>query len=112
MIKVFISQPMNAKSEEEIKAVRQEAIDTIEAAYPTEEIQIIDNYFEDYSPEIEYDDSETFHVPVKYLAKSIELLTFANLAYFCEGWEYARGCKIEHEVCTAYGITVMEKEVA
>ena len=41
------------------------------------------------------------------LGKSIELLAQADVVYFCDGWEYARGCKIEHDAAVAYGLDVI-----
>lgn len=28
-------------------------------------------------------------------------------AYFCKGWEKARGCRIEHEAAKAYGLEII-----
>lgn len=99
MIRVFISQPMKDKSEEEILRVREEAIASIRAKCD-EDVEIIDSYFEDYNP-------ENGCIPLKYLAKSLELLADANVAYFASGWENARGCRIEHEAAVEYGIEVI-----
>lgn len=33
-----------------------------------------------------------------------------HAAYFCKGWEDARGCKIEHDAATAYGLEVLYEE--
>jgi hypothetical protein len=27
-----------------------------------------------------------------------------DAVYFCNGWENARGCKIEHDIAIAYGL--------
>ena len=32
----------------------------------------------------------------------------ADAAVFAKGWEEARGCRIEHEICLAYGIDIVE----
>lgn len=96
-IKVFISQPMKDKSESEILIARDEAITKIKQMFPDDEVVIIDSYFINYSP-------KEGNVPLKYLAKSIELLADADVVYFCPGWEKARGCVIEYECAFAYGI--------
>lgn len=96
-IKVFISQPMKDKSESEILITRDEAITKIKQIFPDDEVVVIDSYFINYSP-------KEGNVPLKYLAKSIELLADADVVYFCPGWEHARGCIIEHECAFAYGI--------
>lgn len=97
--KVFISQPMNGKSPEEIQQERERII--VHLRETVGEIEVIDSYFEDYNP-------QAGCIPMKYLAKSIELLADADLAYFAKGWESARGCRIENECTISYGIDVME----
>ena len=44
-----------------------------------------------------------------YLAKSLEMLAEADLAYFCDEWENYRGCVLERECCKAYGIPVEDE---
>ena len=100
MKKLFISQPMNGKTEEEILAVREKAIASAKR-YIGEDVEVIDSYFEDYNP-------ENGCVPLKYLSKSLELLADADVAYFAIGWENARGCRIENQCAIAYGIYVIE----
>lgn len=100
MKKLFISQPMNGKTEEEILAVREKAIESAKRNLG-EDVEVIDSYFEDYNP-------ENGCVPLKYLSKSLELLADADVAYFAKGWENARGCKIENACAIAYGIDVIE----
>ena len=47
------------------------------------------------------------NVPLCFLAKSLENMSQCHAAYFCKGWRNARGCRIEHEVALAYGLTVI-----
>lgn len=49
-------------------------------------------------------------VPLCFLAKSLENMSLCHAAYFCKGWEDARGCKIEHDAATAYGLEVLYEE--
>ena len=100
MKKLFISQPMNGKSEEEILAVRKKAIESAKAALD-EDVEVIESYFEDYNP-------DKGCVPLKYLSKSLELLADADVAYFARGWEQARGCRIENQCAIEYGIEIVE----
>lgn len=44
------------------------------------------------------------HKPVWYLAKSLETMCEVDAVFFCKGWENARGCILEHEICKKYGI--------
>lgn len=96
MVKVFISQPMNGKTKEEILAERGEAILSIKSYYPNDEVEVLDTYFKDYNGK-----------PLEYIGKSIMMLAQADVAYFCKGWDKARGCKIEHLCAKEYGVKTL-----
>ena len=96
MKKLFISQPMRGKTDEQIKLEREKAIE-IAKEILKEDIHIIDSYFEDYNP-------SKGCIPLKFLAKSLELLADADIVYFANGWDEARGCKIEHDCAVLYNI--------
>ena len=49
-------------------------------------------------------------IPLCFLAKSLENMSLCHAAYFCKGWENARGCKIEHEAAVAYGLDIIYEE--
>lgn len=99
MKKIFISQPMNGKSEEDILAARA---DIIKAAKTLDdEVEVIDSYFKDYDP-------KNGCIPLKYLSKSLELLADADVLILGKGWESARGCRIEFNAAVSYGISVYE----
>ena len=95
MTKVFISQPMKDKTEQE----RANMFQLAKESFP--DAELIDSYFDDYKP-------STGNVGLKYLAKSLELLADADVAYFAPGWDKARGCRIENECAIEYGIEVHE----
>ena len=97
ILNVFISQPMNGLSDEEILKKREEIIKKVEKRYPNKSIEIIDSFFQG-AP---HDAS-----PVWFLGKSIQLLSQADLLVMGEGWEDARGCKLEYEIAAAYGIPI------
>ena len=97
MKKLFISQPMNGKTDEEIKAVR-EAIVADVSKLVNDDVEIIDSFFENAPHDAR---------PLWFLGKSLELLSTADCAYFAEGWEKARGCMIEHECAVQYGIDIV-----
>lgn len=99
MTKVFISQPMKDKTEQEILEEREKIFQLAKERFP--DAELIDSYFDDYKP-------STGNIGLKYLAKSLELLADANIAYFAPGWDKARGCEIEHECAFKYGIDVHE----
>jgi len=93
---VFISMPMNGKSDEEILKERADAYALIKNAKP--DAELINTFIDERLVEK--------HGGLKYLAKSIEMLDEADAVWMLEGWEYARGCKIEHDCAKAYGIPV------
>ena len=90
-MKVFISQPMKGLSEKEIKSNRKKAIKNIKNLYG-DDAEIIDSHVKGEG------------TPLWCLAKSIELLSTADIAYFCKGWNTARGCRIEYMCADNYGI--------
>lgn len=100
-MKVFISQPMNGKTEKQIKTARTRAANKI-AKYLDEEIEVIDSYF----LEAPKDYSEGVYM----LGKSIQLMAQADYVVFAKGWEKARGCKIEHQVADAYELNIIDIE--
>lgn len=98
MKKLFISQPMRGKTDEEILKERKEAIEAAERILG-EKVEVIDSFFEKAPVDAK---------PLWFLGKSIELLSDADIVFFAKGWEEARGCKIEHECAVEYGIIVIE----
>lgn len=96
--KVFISQPMRGKSDEEILAERQAIIDTAKSVYG-ENVEVIDSFFQGAPTEAK---------PLWFLAKSLELLSTADIAVFSCGWQEARGCRIEHACAVEYGVEMLE----
>jgi hypothetical protein len=97
-MKAFISQPMKDLSNEEIRAEREKAIASLKEKYG-DDIEIIDSFFENAPHDAK---------PLWFLGKSIELLSTADVAYFCKGWENARGCRIENTCAIEYGLEVIE----
>lgn len=101
-MKVFISQPMSGKTNEEIIARRKEIIEMIENKYLNENISFVYSIIEDEPS------NDTPYKPVWYLGDSIKKLATATLAYFDKGWQKARGCCIEHDVCELYKIPITD----
>lgn len=98
MKKLFISQPMRGKSDEEILAEREKAIKVAQELVG-EPIEVIDSFFQRAPADAR---------PLWFLGKSLELLATADVAYFAEGWQDARGCRIEHECAKEYCIDRIE----
>ena len=98
MTKIFISQPMNGKTTEEIENERNYIIGRLKE---NECVEIIDSFFKDKPYEAS---------PLWYLGESIKLMSEADVVFFCNGWQTARGCQIEHDCALEYGIDTMYEE--
>lgn len=95
MKKVFISQPMKGRTNEQIEKEREDAIAEVKSRFSNEEIEVIDSFFKDAPHDAK---------PLWFLGKSLELLSTADIAYFASGWKDARGCRIEHTCAVEYNI--------
>ena len=96
-MKIFISQPMNDKTDDEILSIRKCAIDKCYEKYGNN-VTFLNSFFQDISND---------HPHLWWLAKSLELLSDADLAVFIGDWEKYRGCKIEHMCAKEYNIPII-----
>lgn len=106
-MKAMLSQPMAGKTEQEIVATREAAIKELEA----KGYEVVNTLFTDewYSQDA-MKARGVENIPLCFLAKSLENMSLCTAAYFCKGWENARGCRIEHEAAKAYGLFIMYEE--
>ena len=106
MKKAMLSQPMAGKTDAEIVETRERAIKKLEALG----YEVVNTLFTDewYSKE-KMEERGVVQIPLCFLAKSLENMSLCHAAYFCKGWENARGCRIEHDAAVAYGLTVIEE---
>lgn len=105
--KAMLSQPMAGKSDEEIVAAREKAMAVLEE----KGFFVVNTLFTDewYSQE-SMGGRGVVQIPLCFLAKSLENMSLCHAAYFCKGWENARGCRIEHEAAKAYGLDIIYEE--
>lgn len=105
--KAMLSQPMAGKTDEEIKETRERAIKALEACG----YEIVNTLFTDewYSDE-QMQKRGVLQIPLCFLAKSLENMSLCHAAYFCKGWEQARGCKLEHDAAVAYGLDIIYED--
>ena len=103
-MKAMLSQPMAGKTNEEIVATREKAI----KALTLKGYEVVNTLFTDewYNPE-NMEKRGVVQIPLCFLAKSLENMSLCHAAYFCKGWENARGCRIEHEAAKAYGLEII-----
>lgn len=95
-MKVMISQPMRGKTNEQIRAERKRVVEELE----NHSYEVIDTIISEEPP-------KDCDQAIFYLAKSIEYIGKVDCVYFMEGWEKARGCKVEHQIAVEYGKKVM-----
>ncbi len=102
--KAMLSQPMAGKTDAEIVASREKAVKALEA----QGYEIVNTLFTDewYSKE-KMAERGVVQIPLCFLAKSLENMSRCHAAYFCKGWQEARGCRIEHEAAVAYGLEII-----
>lgn len=98
MKRLFISQPMRDKTNEQIEAEREAAIKSVKEKYG-DDIEVIDSFFKNAPHDAK---------PLLFLAKSLELLSTADIAYFCKDWDKYRGCRIENTCAIEYNIDIVE----
>lgn len=97
--KLFISQPMCDKTEEEILAVRQQAKLQVEKLLGYE-VEVVDNFLSDIPKGT---------TPLWCLTRSLLPLVDADVVYFCKGWEQYRGCRIERAVASEYHLHIIDE---
>lgn len=107
MAKAMISQPMAGKTEKEIVETRENAITFLkERGYDIVNTLFTDDWYSDKAMQ----ERGVVQIPLCFLAKSLENMSKFHVAYFCKGWQTARGCRIEHEAAKAYGIAIIYEE--
>ena len=92
-MKIFLSQPMNGKTDEQIRTERKN-IEVYLRYLFKKDIEIIDTVL----------DLEEGTHPLVYLGKSIELMADADIVCFMEGWDKSRGCLVEYATAVNYGL--------
>lgn len=84
---------MRNKTDEEILEEREYAVKRVKEILG--DVHVIDSFFKDVPTDTS---------PLWFLGKSLELLSTADVVYFCNGWDTARGCRIEQMCAVEYGI--------
>lgn len=106
-MKAMLSQPMGGKTDEEIIATREKAIEALtKLGYDVVNTLFTDEWYSDEKMQ----ERGVVQIPLCFLAKSLEAMSECNAVYFCKGWENARGCKIEHDAAVAYGLKIIYEE--
>lgn len=102
--KAMLSQPMAGKTDQEIAETRERAIYELhKRGYDVVNTLFTDEWYSNEAME----SRGVVQIPLCFLAKSLENMSLCHAAYFCKGWEKARGCKIEHDAAVAYGLDII-----
>ena len=91
-MKVMICQPMQGKTEEEIREERKELIEELESKGH----EVMDTIFASNPPE----DAD---IGMFYLAMSINAMSKVDGVVFAKGWENGRDCVAEEYIARKYG---------
>ena len=111
---VFISQPMTVKSEEEILSTRQEAIEKIHQLFDAddEQVNIIDSYIDDATRnEFQGRMGDAINWDIYWLSQSLQKLALADTIWLCDGWGHSKGCNVELECATQYGLDIVYSDL-
>lgn len=106
--RAMISQPMNGKTDEEIIETRERATKILEK----HGYKVIDTFFTDEWTNNEKlkEKGDIVQIPIYFLSKSLEAMSKCDAVYFCDGWQFYRGCHIENKVAEAYGLLCLYEE--
>lgn len=95
-MKIFISQPMQGKTDDEILAERERAIKVAKAKWG-DDVEVLESFFQSAPTEAR---------PVWFLGESLKVMADADAVIVCKGWSAARGCKVEIVAAEAYKLPV------
>ncbi len=96
-MKVFLSMPMNGLTIDEIRTKMQLVFALFKKNVGRDDLELIDSV-------VDCDSSEYKHGSVFCIGESLKRLANADIAVFLDGYDKARGCMIECNVCKKYGI--------
>lgn len=96
MKKLFISCPMNGRTEENIKKSMEKMHKIAEIVFD-QELEVIDSYIEENPP-------ENVNQGIWYLGKSIQRLSEADCFIGIDYNEFWKGCLMEAQIAQMYGI--------
>lgn len=112
VLNVFISQPMNGRTEEEILNERKGVMQALGIVNPykkTWEIHVIDSYFKEDIPD---NVGELREPRLWYLGDSIKLLADADLVVMVKYYtDLTSGCLVERKVAYEYDIPFIDGPV-
>lgn len=105
---VFISLPMSGLDDDTVWENIEQAKDAYLAITKSDilDITFVTNLKGEEPPDFLSFDKKC----VWYLGRALQTLARCDEAFFWLGWRNARGCTVEHEVCTMYHIPIISVE--
>ena len=98
-MKVMISQPMNGVPDFEVR----ETQNYLKKEFSKYNIEVVDSFL------TEVPSTEIRNPRIFYLGRTIQnFLSDVDAVYFCTGWERAKGCRIERDICEEYNIPILD----
>ena len=99
VMKVMISQPMNGIPDSEVRKIQNE----LKEKFAKYHIEVVDSFLTEEA------DTNLRNQGVFYLGRTIQkFLSDVDAVYFVNGWQRARGCKIERQICEEYDIMILD----
>lgn len=98
MKKAMIVQPMNGLGEGQILEARTKAVAELERRG----YEVVDTYFKDGLAV----PHKVVNEPLYYLSQSLAKMACCDAVFLCEGWENARGCRVERAAAVAYDLEI------
>ena len=101
MTTIFISQPMRGRTEKEIRDEREKITKSLKAKIGGE-VDVINSLIEGAPKDAN---------PLWCLGRSLQLMSKADIIFFANGWENARGCIAERYCAESYDYLIIEEDL-
>jgi hypothetical protein len=93
-MKIFISQPMQNKTDAEILAERERAIKAAKTKWGAG-VEVLESFFQD---------APVGAKPLWFLGESLKVMADADAVILCPNWCLTRGCIVEAAAANRYNI--------
>lgn len=101
----------------EIKTCEQYVLDQLEQARAERDwlreklerrgYEVVDTYFKDGLAV----PHKVVNEPLYYLSQSLAKMACCDAVFLCEGWENARGCRVERAAAVAYDLEIIGHDI-
>lgn len=108
-MKIFISQPMTGLDEEEILFTREKEKAKARLMFG-DDVEFAPSYTPDavrYRLETSGRRPENYNWDMHWTIDAMRFMCSCDVVWFVRGWQESKGCKIEHEMATQFGLDVV-----